>query len=79
MAAPSEYEDSVRARPGTSLAHPRYCQEPIVWPTVGLPVQDGSGPVEVDDVVEELVLRLDEILVLGGMEVLVVTKMFFSH
>jgi hypothetical protein len=75
MEVPSEYEDCVRARPGTSLAHPKYCQEPIVWPTVGLPVQDGSGPAEVDEA-EELVLLLDEVEVVGMEEELVVTAPF---
>jgi hypothetical protein len=44
-----------------SFAHPRYCHEPIIWPGVSAPVQDGIGPEEVvveteDDVVEVALL-----------------------
>lgn len=45
-----------------------------------MPVQDGSGPVEVDDLVEELVLAFEEVLDVVGMdEVLGTTEMFVSR
>ena len=45
-----------------SPAQPRYCHEPIIWPGVSVPVQDGIDPEEVvveteDDVVEIELLR----------------------
>jgi hypothetical protein len=45
-----------------------------------MPVQDGSGPVEVDDFVEEVVLAFKEVLDVVGMdEVLVSTEIFVSY
>jgi hypothetical protein len=54
-------ESPVRALPGTSLAQPRYCHVPIIWPGISVPVQDGSGPEELVDETEDVV-EVEEIV-----------------
>jgi hypothetical protein len=55
-------ESPVRALPGTSLAQPRYCQVPIIWPGVSVPVHDGSGAEELVGETEGVAVEVEEVV-----------------